>query len=831
MSGAKGIFETWAPVYWAAGLQAIPLLRAEKGTKLRGWSRFSRETVSQEEMDRWVESDPHGNVGVVMGPASGVVCIDIDTQDTTVINTLLSILPPSPWKRIGQKGMVLAYRAQPGVNEKSFQIKSRSGDLLAEFLSEGRQVVVPPSIHPDTKNPYIANADLYDPNVLGNLYTLPPGLEGLLRGALEEAGISLSVSGHTRITDWVSQGSRDVQMIAVAGLFVSGVLRSEITFKEAIDRLVAWHSSCLEKIAGDDIDINKGVRRMAEFLIRDVTGPKQKGLPIGWDDGLSDAEREAFGFTIFSEAQEIWDGPRIKAYLKNLFLVHDVDTDERAAGIELALNRIAKSDMDAMEEEAIIRYLIQAGQLNVMPGTVKSKVRKLRAGGIEGTDHNQIADAALAELTEGGPLAWTGGSLWRWRGSHWERQDEGEILRKIAEGYGHLPAARRQTDHQGILKVMRTKVARELKLTQRHGVNFANGFLTDDLELVEHHPYDGATYTLPYRWTPDLADLSVSGRRFLGFLEDCWGESRDYEEKLQSLREAIAITLFGVAPKFERAFCLHGPPASGKSQMLRIISALIPGEVSCAVPPNDWGDKFMPAQLYGKLLNLCGELPEKKLIDGQRFKEIVSGELITAQNKHQQPFRFRPSCSHWFATNHIPKTNDMSAAFNRRWLILTFEKTVSADKKVLDLGIQIAAEEREAVAAWAVATVRDLMRRNAVTIPNSHEERISEIARANNSLRWFLLDSGRVIRVYSGKGSTPQSIPEQELFDAYYNFTFGLGGVKPVSLSGFRHAMRELGSELGFRVNVQMERDGSQTCAYENLTLVAGAMGNMRRSK
>lgn len=819
----RGIFEEYAPSYWAAGLQVIPLLKADKGTRLEKWTRWCSEVIPQELRDEWVETQPEGNIGICAGPASGVVFVDIDTPDQNLINALLAVLPPSPWRRFGRKGMVLAYRWTDAL-PKSFQAKDRQGGMLVEFLNVGRQVVAPPSIHPDTRQPYRADSDLWDATVLGALHTLPPGVEALLRGTLEEAGVQLSLSGHTRVTDWVSRGSRDVQMIAVAGHYVNGVLRGELTFQEAIQRVVAWHSSCVEKIAGDDIDVEKGVRRMGEFLIRDVMGPKQKPLPAGWDDGLSDAEKTAFGFDVFNAQNEIWDAGRIKEYLRAAFITHDPDSDARLQAIEAALGRIAQSRLDPMMEESLIRYIVQAGQLNVTVATVRAKVRMLRAGGIEGTDHNQVADAVLAELTDGGPIACTGGALWQWMGSHWNRLDEVDVLRKIAEGYGHLPAARKQNDHQGILKVLKTKVVRELKLTTRQGVNFANGYLTSDLELVDHHPDDGCTYTLPYRWLPELADVAKA-RRFSAFLDDSWADDADYAAKVRALQEAMAITLFGVAPQFERVFCLHGPPASGKSQMLRIVNALVPGEVTCAVPPNDWGDKFLPAELHGKLLNICGELPEKRLIDGQRFKEIVSGEVVTAQRKHQQPFKFRPSCAHWFATNHIPRTNDMSAAFNRRWLILTYEKPVAPEKRVLDLGVLIVAEEREAIAAWAVEAMRGLVKTGQLTIPRSHEERIGEIARANNSLRWFLLDSGRVLRLYDATGSTPASVSEQALYDAYFSFAFSLGAVKPVTLSGFRHAMRELGSEIGFRVEVRTERTGAQTCNYLGLTLASSARG------
>ncbi|MFC7661700.1 DUF5906 domain-containing protein [Methylorubrum suomiense] len=67
-----------------------------------------------------------------------------------------------------------------------------------------------------------------------------------------------------------------------------------------------------------------------------------------------------------------------------------------------------------------------------------------------------------------------------------------------------------------------------------------------------------------------------------------------------------------------------------------------------------WGDKFGPAQLVAKLLNFAGELSEHQQIDSAKFKQIVSGEVIDAQDKNKPLFTFRPRAAHWFASNHLP---------------------------------------------------------------------------------------------------------------------------------------------------------------------------------
>src|SRR5262249_6108452 len=58
---------------------------------------------------------------------------------------------PSPCGKKGKKGGTSFYR-HGGENSRSF---SRNGQVVAEILSQGRLVILPPTIHPDTGKPYV----------------------------------------------------------------------------------------------------------------------------------------------------------------------------------------------------------------------------------------------------------------------------------------------------------------------------------------------------------------------------------------------------------------------------------------------------------------------------------------------------------------------------------------------------------------------------------------------------------------------------------------------------------------------------------------------------
>lgn len=799
------IFESTAPRYWEAGMSVIPLYKKDKRPIPTDWSRYHDKPVEDHQQEAWLRQYPDSNIGLVLGKQSRMVVIDIDTEDPALKDLILKLLPESPWVRVGKKGMVLAYKY---TGLRTFRIKSADGATICEHLSERTQVVLPPSIHPETGRAYHANCDLWE--VMDRLPALDRQVEQILRGALSDHGVDLSTSGKSGLTDYVSRGARDVAVTEKAGLFAYSVLKGERTVLEAIGMLKSYNTEFVENVAGDDIDLDKHVDNLLKFLRRDVL-EKKRILPKGWDEGLSDEQKKELGLD-FDEEHVSWDYGEVMLYLRNAF---EGKMDEMKA-IDTVLEKMAKtSELSKLEEDRVLQYISDVSTISIRVTSLRAQLRDLRVGEMAGANHHEIARAMLDDLEQFHEIRNHANHLWKYTGSHWEPFETNEIMAKISNEFGHMPGAKRHSDHKGVYQTMLTISHSGLKMVDVKGVNFANGFLTEDLELRQHNPDYGMTYTLPFRYVPELAGKSSM---FFEFLEDCWGHDPDYQQKLDALQEALCVTLFGLGPKYQRAILLKGIAKSGKSQLLKIAQSLVPDGARSFVPPNDWNDKFMPAQMHEKLINVCGELSERKRIDGQRFKDIVDGSEMQAQHKNMQPFSFKPVCTHWFASNHTPKTEDTSEGFNRRWLILEFTQAVPEDRRKIDIGDIIVAEEREAICAWAVEAMKRLEKNNEYTLPPSHRQLIREIAQENNSVRFFMEESP-VLRVTR---NTSDRILETKLFKEYWSFCLGPGGARPVTSRMFRMLMRELQTPLGFQMLFTQTEVGAQEVFYVGLTL-AGA--------
>lgn len=810
------IFAENAPRYWAAGLPVIPLEDRGKAVKVNGWSAFCSVMPDEHQQHIWLNQYPTGNIGLALGPCSGLVGIDVDTDEPKVHAMLEKLLPPTPWKRKGQKGFVYIYKY---TGERTFRIRDVNNDTILECLSLGAQIVIPPSIHPKTQLPYQANTDLID--VLKSVPPLPPKVEVLIRGALIDLGYELATQGFTKISSYVPSGSRDSAMTAHAGILSRAVVNGERTLSEALAEITEWVESYTERVAGDTLDPAKAREKVIGFFVRDCTGPKRRPVKPGWEIGLEQKVYAEIKLQL-GEDGEAWDFDRFNKEVMKLAEENpDAGSAGWMAGLQVIVNKMVNcSAMTPMEENMICRFLVNTSGKLLTIATLRRQIDDQRRGELEGVNHTEIAEALVGELKRYGEVRYHNTHWWQWNGAYWKELDETDILRKVAETFGAYPAAKRHSDHRGILNIAASMVNGDICQKPVEGINFANGFLTTDLQLVPHHPDYGKTYVLPYRHMPDQAGQMP---RFWQFLNDCWGGEEDFDDRVAALREAIAATLFGVATKFQKAVCLFGVAGAGKTTLMDIMLGMMPGESWCTVKPQDWEDTFKPAEMYGKLMNFAGELSEDRLIPGDMFKLIVEGSEIQSQHKYKPLFRFSPRCAHWFATNHLPKSRDTSMGFTRRWLFLVFNRPVPKELKVVDLSMEILSEEREAIAAWAVGALGDLMRRQDYTLPKSHLEKVSDVATSNNSVRFFMSGGGKV-RISPTSSGTAHRTSETTLYDAYWAFCNSTAYVKAVSLRNFRHRMQELQGEFGFKLLLVTNQYGAEEAYYECLTLAGNGV-------
>ena len=140
------VFQT-AVDYWKQNLSVIAIRPRDK-KPLIAWEEFQTRKADQNEIKSWFDKWPDANIGTVTGQISGMVVIDIDSEEAK--DTLKELageydLESAPRSRTG-RGWQLFFK-HPGV-----PISNRAGVLPGlDVRGDGGYVILPPSIHPNGK--------------------------------------------------------------------------------------------------------------------------------------------------------------------------------------------------------------------------------------------------------------------------------------------------------------------------------------------------------------------------------------------------------------------------------------------------------------------------------------------------------------------------------------------------------------------------------------------------------------------------------------------------------------------------------------------------------
>lgn len=161
-------FGTWASVYRGLGLWPRPLQypgtdpRTDKplgkACREKDWQLPDSELPAGT-LERWDANYPHFNIGLLMGTPlpDGTLLGALDIDSDLYVQLGKTLLNDPPCGRIGKKGAVFFVRILPEVPKLKFSVMGEHNAHLgqvAECLFQKTLCVIPPSIHPDTAQPY-----------------------------------------------------------------------------------------------------------------------------------------------------------------------------------------------------------------------------------------------------------------------------------------------------------------------------------------------------------------------------------------------------------------------------------------------------------------------------------------------------------------------------------------------------------------------------------------------------------------------------------------------------------------------------------------------------
>lgn len=320
-------------------------------------------------------------------------------------------------------------------------------------------------------------------------------------------------------------------------------------------------------------------------------------------------------------------------------------------------------------------------------------------------------------------------------------------------------------------------------------INVRNGlFHVKEGELTPHDPSYPSTIQINASYDPE-ADCPC----FKKLITESLGP--EYVEFVGAMTGYILST----SVKAEKAFFLVGSAASGKSTLIHLIEYLVGEKNKTSIAWQDLGENFQRVELFGKLLNSNADLPTKALDDAGLFKQITSGDRISASRKFKPNFEFYPKVKLLFACNEMAvSVADKSLGFFRRIIILPFDHTVPEDKRDPFLLYKLRCEA-DGILTFALSKLQELAANDyKFRIPERSKQALRKYMQSCNSAYLFCNEHCRI--------APDAEISRLDLYNHYKRFAEQYS-LKPMSQERFNASVERLyGQEEVFRSRTSGKR-------------------------
>ena len=192
----------------------------------------------------------------------------------------------------------------------------------------------------------------------------------------------------------------------------------------------------------------------------------------------------------------------------------------------------------------------------------------------------------------------------------------------------------------------------------------------------------------------------------------------------------------------QKWFMFHGQGANGKGTLLDLLKDFLGHHNVSGVELQRLDDPFLPAELYGKLANIVGDLSSKELYQTGRLKSLSSGtDIVQAQKKYGQPFTFVNHAKLIYAANELPRTKDKTLAFWRRVCLLEFTQTFIGKKEDRGLIKKLnTPEELSGILNQALDGVQRIRKDESILMTDDHKRVEKLYIRGADSIESFYMD-------------------------------------------------------------------------------------------
>lgn len=664
-----------------------------------------------------------------------------------------------------------------------------------ELFGSGKQVAIPPSIHPDTGLAY--------------RWEVPLDLD------LIDLGLGPFVAASKMPTE------------AISASRLEGSTSDDDD--DDLNALLAMVNSPPRGLSADEISAVLDALPLEEWC-EDRDGWYQAGMAVHHETGGSDEGFEIWctwseGSAKFDpvDAERVWESFKDPARLKIrpltmsslMKVVQDEGLDfiqcqnrlQAATKYREALRIASAYDLSDSEVDTILPRLIELAKLEgrvAVKGSIRKDLKQARRQYTRENEVNQrkgleewLADEVLRVFfNEGKHLRRMSKGFWFYDKGVW-RPAESEV---IANRVYQLVSQINRSDDEGakalqmlladsgrndttnalcnaVLGILEKKCASDLSedplgLCREDVPSVINcldcelWFKDGNVRVKTHNPDHLLTNQLSADYVPEAEcpEWEAALARIFDGYDDADEVIRHMEELmgyvLQPTRSMAAWVMF------------HGEGSNGKSMISQVLQALMGPKSSCNISLKDFGDgksAHAEAGLVGKLLLLDDDFEKNAPLPDGVLKRISETKMLTANPKYAGQFNFVSRVTPWILTNHWPKTSDLSYGLTRRAQVFHFKNKISEQEADPHLLGRILRNEREGVLARLVDGWQRLQKRGRFDVPESCVKALHTWMGERNSLATFMRECLIIT------GNPDDRTPAQDVFDSYKSWSVAEG--------------------------------------------------------
>jgi P4 family phage/plasmid primase-like protien len=237
--------------------------------------------------------------------------------------------------------------------------------------------------------------------------------------------------------------------------------------------------------------------------------------------------------------------------------------------------------------------------------------------------------------------------------------------------------------------------------------------------------------------------------------------------------------------KFRKALFLYGKGKNGKSMLLEFLQDFF-GDHKATLSYDGLFQRFGPANLKGKLVNIFDDTTVTFAKDTGIIKNLIAGGMISAEFKGKDHFTFTNVARFIFSAQETPKTSDHSDAWYDRWIFVKFpNKFRPSNEKKMEIQTALQ-EERSGIFNWMVEGLRRLMSQDGFTMSTELLISSQEYRQQNDSVAMFIGNMCQENNTGSG-GTSLHTL--YKIYCVWSEFE----GLRPLSKRTFTERIEDLG--------------------------------------